>query len=990
MNVFAPASPWAFPHLSRLAGALAVFILTSSFALAQSATGSITGRVVESATGGYLEGAQVSVGDRAPVLTARDGSFVLKNVPPGPATLRVYYTGFDIVLQSLEVRAGAPTEANVELAEKAQQLAVYTVTAEREGNAAAITRQRTAETVKNVASTDAFGTIADGNIGNFLLRLPGITGMVSSGEVVAINIRGLPPELSSINVDGVVSAGAMAGFLETGVGDRSTQIDHVPAEFIKEVQVTKAPLPENSADSIGGSANLITKSALDFKNDVFTYRVGANYNLQRPESAQVTPNGAVNYLTRLGKNRNMGLALSLSYTDTELPRNRVDMQRLEVDGRNTQARTLDDDVRRVRIGTGTRFDYRFNPTTTAYLKLQYNYFYIDRPGHRPSATVSSRRIADYSRVSRAQIETGTAARDSANATANVAPGFTDDFTELLNATWLNQNTIDRMFSKDFIVELGGEKKFGGDQKLTGQMTYAPSFSRSTVKTFNATLSKGIGMTVDTRRGLEHPLYVQTFGPSVAYGTDTKLYTATYQEAYQGVESNVASAKFDYVKSLSLAGRTVQFKGGASWREQYRWIGPGGSANGTWRVAGPDGVSGTTSAGVNDDNLARFRLGQPSYDVVVQGTSPWGMRLDAFDVGAVGRALRETPGSFVQTSFPAGSFNKITEGVYAGYVQASTQWGKLGIVTGVRFEDTEVSATGRYTDARNPSVTSVTRDRDYANYFPSIHFRYAFAANLLGRAAFSTGASRPNLSDLYPTTSVSYSTTTGLGTVTQADPGLHPQYSKNIDLSLEYYFEPAGTISVGVFQKRITDFLAHNSTIIEAGADNGFNGEFAGFTLNGTTNLGSAKVEGLEFNFRKTFVELPGPFKGLSLFANLTVLRTEGTYADGIAELANFVPRSGNGGIIYRWRKFQARVSGNYTSAYLRAYNAIEVQAMHYRPHTGVDVSVQYEVRPQLAAFIDVTNLNNKWLVWYSGKDQKRIRIVDDFGTRLSFGLSGRF
>jgi iron complex outermembrane receptor protein len=954
-------------------------------------SGTITGRVVNAATGAFLEGAEVSVtGVTQPALTSRDGSFQFRNVSAGAHRVEVFYSGLDVSTKSVQVTPGETTDASVSLSSSIHQLTAYTVTAEREGNAASITRQRTAETIKNVVSTDAFGTVADGNIGNFMLRLPGVTGIVENGEVVAISIRGTPPEMSTVNVDGVVSAGAMAGFIAAGVGDRSTQVDHVPAEFVKEVQVTKAPLPENSADSIGGSANLITKSALDFKSDVFSYRVGSNYNLHRPEQSHFTPSGSVNYLTRLGGRQNMGLALSISYTDTELPRDRVDMQRLEADGRNTQARTLDDNVRRERIGTGARFDFRFDNTATGYAKLQYNYFFITRPGHRPAATVSSRRIADYSRVSRSQIETGTAPRDSANATANVAPGFADDYTEILAATWLNQNTADEMFSKTFIMEVGGEKKFGGDQKLTTQLTYNPSYSNSIVKTFNATLSKPIGMEVDTRRGVENPLFKQTYGPSVAYGSDLSLYTATYAEAYQRVESNVASAKVDYIKPLHLANLPVQLKAGVSWRQQHRWVGPGSGDNGSWRAAGPDGISGTTSGGVNDDNLARFRSPSPAYDVTVHGTSPWAMRLDAFDVSAVTRALHDTPGSFVQTAFANTNFNDITEDVNAGYLQANAQWGHLGIVTGVRYEDTAVSASGRYNDALKPTVTRVTRDRSYGNYFPSIHFRYPIQPNLLARLAISTGASRPNLSDLYPTTTVSYSTTTGLGTISQPDPGLHPEYSKNVDLSLEYYFEPAGTISVGIFRKRITDFLSRNSTIVESGANNGFNGEFSGFTLNGTTNLGSAKVEGLEFNFRKTLVELPSPFNGLTLFANFTTLRTEGTYANGISELANFVPKTGNGGLIYRWRKFQTRVAANYTSDYLRSYNADVLQALRYKPLTSVDISVQYELRPQLSIFLDVTNLNDKWLVWYSGKDPRRVRIVDDFGTRLSVGFSGRF
>jgi hypothetical protein len=90
------------------------------------------------------------------------------------------------------------------------------------------------------------------------------------------------------------------------------------------------------ADSIGGTTNLVTKSALDFKDDVLTYRVGLNYNAFRDDLQNPTPNAALTYLTRVGRERDLGLALSLSYTDTEAPRDRVQTVRNQPDGRATR------------------------------------------------------------------------------------------------------------------------------------------------------------------------------------------------------------------------------------------------------------------------------------------------------------------------------------------------------------------------------------------------------------------------------------------------------------------------------------------------------------------------------------------------------------------------------------------------------------------------------------------------------------------------------
>ena len=50
--------------------------------------------------------------------------------------------------------------------------------------------------------------------------------------------------------------------------------------------------------------------------------------------------------------------------------------------------------------------------------------------------------------------------------------------------------------------------------------------------------------------------------------------------------------------------------------------------------------------------------------------------------------------------------------------------------------------------------------------------------------------------------------------------------------LEYYFEPVGTFSIGWFHKTIRDYIVNGivSGTVESGSDNGYNGEYAGFTI----------------------------------------------------------------------------------------------------------------------------------------------------------------
>ncbi len=980
------------PHLQFGGIQLRFFALLFScvaavgFMAAQSNVGSVTGSVVNRDTKGYLEGARVTLVElNRSTLSQRDGSFIIADVPPGTYRVTTYYTGFDVMATTVQVDTGRASNLEFSLLPEVYNLDKFVVSASQIGEAASITKQRNVMNVMNVVSTEAFGNVADGNIGNFLMHLPSISGDMENGEVTGVRVRGLPPHLSAVNVDGVRAASALAGF--NSMSDRAAQIDHIPSEFVKEIELIKAPLPEHAVDSLGGGVNLVTKSALDFDHDVFTYRAGVNHNFQRSDLRQYTPNLALSYLTRRGEKRNIGIALSLTYTDSVSPRDRIDGQRVEADLRNTQARTLANANERWRKGVGFKFDYRFNDQASVYAKFQHNYFLTRRPRTELAVKVTSRLVADYKVVSRAAIEAGTTPRTTAGAVAGVAPGYTDTFTELLGASFLHQVSGDsapRIWQ--YFYELGGARQFGGDQKLSFQATYNPSNGRTTAEGLIATMVPRFGLSIDAHGDQRKPVYRQTYGPTIGLGSDLSQYTATYSELEDLADDNMTNLKTDYEKVFRSLSNPIKLKSGVSWRRQMKYGGAGTAPN--YNFVGADGVLGRNPAtGINDDNLAQFLTGRPVFPVKVQGSSPW-PAMDDLDFKRSQTLFKTNPKYFAQFAPATYNINQATEEVSAAYAQASAQYGKLNVLGGVRFERTAVVATGRVTDPRSPTVLTATKNGDYQGYFPSLHLRYDVSKSLVGRASYSTSMARPNMTDLFPTTSVSYSG--DIGTVTQNNPGLKPQFAKNIDLSLEYYFEPAGVFSLGWFHKDITDFISRGLTQIGTGPDNGFNGKYASFDLNTAFNVGSAEVQGFEINYNQNFAMLPKPFNGFSLFANYTSLRTSGKYNNGVSELDGFVPQTANAGITYHWRSFTSRVSYNYTGDFLRTRNNDINQQLRFRPKTVVDISFQYQYRPQLAFFVDFVNLGDSWPVWYTGTNRERVRIADSYGARSNIGVSGRF
>ena len=150
-------------------------------------TGSISGRVQNVVTGQYLTNARVAVqGTEQEAFTDQTGSYRLASVPSGPVVLEVFYTGLDPRQIPVTIRAGEVLEQDVSLTSTTRygaeasgtvKLDAFVVATAREtdGAAIAINEQRFSPNIKNVIAADALGDVMDGNVGEFLKFMPGMT-----------------------------------------------------------------------------------------------------------------------------------------------------------------------------------------------------------------------------------------------------------------------------------------------------------------------------------------------------------------------------------------------------------------------------------------------------------------------------------------------------------------------------------------------------------------------------------------------------------------------------------------------------------------------------------------------------------------------------------------------------------------------------------------------------------------------------------------------
>jgi iron complex outermembrane receptor protein len=940
------------------------------------AQGVVTGTVTNSATGGILEGARVVLeGTGREVTTDSLGDFRLDNVPPGPATIAVYYTGLTTERATVTVTSGAPTRRDFGLTADIYKMSSFVVSSEREGNAKAITLQRQSDGVKSIVSADAFGGLA-GNPADLAMRLPGIEGESVGGDVRYLRIRGLHQNLSSITQDGnrLADAGSAGS-------TREFQFQTVGSDSVERIEVTKSPTPDMDGDSIGGVVNLVSKSAFDSSPE---RRIrGSLGAIWRPtdERDSSRPNASLSYSEvfwgKLGVNVNLAYRPHGSIID--ITTQGFEQLPIGTSGPAYQYSLTALDFRNVRTrsGAGIKLDYKWNEQIRFFANFQYN----KHLEHTTNSQVTWQTNQIVATVDPAGNFTGT---------GGIVPGYTDYETRVRPTTAsivaMNSNSAYKIGTTK-TLNVGGVHRYSSlqldyDVYSSASKAYYPGNNTLTYTMRNA------GWTI-RRDDMHFPTVTQTAG---ADWTRLDSYT---ENAYVSARSvgwdRLLGAAINAKKFLNTPVPTY-IKTGLRFREQSRDL-----DNTPYNTVylGPDGVMGPNPAngGINDDNLAQFgQKGVPFPDTELQryGNMP------IPDFQAVGRRSnldqyiaanpsywRQSLASNLQSALV--NNQQFTETIMAAYFMGNIQLGKFSILSGVRVEDTETEGEGSLqqltpeerarraawgsaplTDAEiTRRVTEefgrrVTRGGDYRSIFPGVHMKYQFTRNLQVRLSYSENIGRPNIGQLVPRTTVVDETQR----VTTSNPSLEPQWAKNFDFSGEYYFEPAGMFTFGVFQKNIRKFIYTSSaTIIGSGQDNGFDGEYAGYSLTTQYNGGYAKVKGLEIGYNQQFTFLPGILKGFGAFANATWMNAEGNYGAGNAislvpnpRIAGFNPFIGNVGISYIQNKWNLRASFNYRHKYLVGFNANESRATYAAARPALDLKALYNINRRLSLYLDVVNV----------------------------------
>lgn len=221
---------------------------------------SISGTVYDEGNAFFVDGVQIIIdGDNRRIFTSNGGRFTIGGLDSGTYTLRTQSSGYPSQTRTVTI-SDASEDLNLSFRlgsdEAIFDLEAFEVVGAVSATVKALNIERSAADLREVVASDIFGQFVDRNPAEALQRVSGVTVEDDQGEGAFVIIRGASPELSNVQIDGIE--------LATPQPDgRRVNLNSITVDQLERIEVSKTWLPSQKGNTIGGTVNLVTRSALD-------------------------------------------------------------------------------------------------------------------------------------------------------------------------------------------------------------------------------------------------------------------------------------------------------------------------------------------------------------------------------------------------------------------------------------------------------------------------------------------------------------------------------------------------------------------------------------------------------------------------------------------------------------------------------------------------------------------------------------------------------
>ncbi|WP_446744197.1 TonB-dependent receptor [Silvibacterium acidisoli] len=930
---------------------------------AQTSTGTITGHVQDTG-GAVLVSAKVSIdpsGRQVP--TDNQGSFRFANLAAGQYTLTASYVGFKSFSSTVTVTAGQTADVTAALEVLSAQDSVMVTAPRLHGDAEAVNVERMSSQIVQVEPAGVINSLPNNNIADAVGRLPSVSLERDEGEGKYVQIRGTEPRLSNVTINGI-------NVPAPEVIVRQIKLDAVPANVVERIEVFKTLSADQDADAIGGTVNLVTKTAQEKP----TYELGGTAGYNPLQNGYWRGGFDGTFGQRFGINKQFGFLLGGAWDRTN--RGIDDLEPSQTFGTLPNGQNVayinSEDMRsyqyyRTRYGFDIGTDYKITPTATAYFKGLYSDFH------------------DYGE---AEVYTPN---------AGALTGFNGKEAVFDNTgNWQYRHYIRRPDQQVYSFQTGVRH-----QLKSNVINYEFAVSRGHNiggQAFPTTYFQGPENVpfVDDQTNPLRPKLIATdqtngFDPTQYGVTETDGYT--YHATQLNYEGN-ASLAHDY----TVAGHPSTFSLGLSTRNSYSTQ---RETNDRYNITGnsPFGLDAVQGSYTNPTYYDKtFAINGQAYGP----TSSYNKILQAVASNASAFSLDTVNG--ITTA--AQAFFNADERITAGYIQDVIFLGNFRLEAGVRFDNdathffannvtANVDAQG---NALAPTISANRQDASYFNVLPSVALQYQVEKNTNIRAVYGRGISRPNLGDLVPATTIDPNQTP-YPTIATGNPALQPTKANNVDVLVEHFFQPLGIIQAGYFFKQLADPIYPTATLVP------FNGRT--YQQTEAINGPNAHIQGFEAQWEQRFSFLPGLLSGFGISANYSHTASRVDFPDNFdggrtdhPTLDRTSPNDYNFNLTYDKSRFSGRFAISHNDPSIAAYqwDASTGPAgdpilglkgptgdNYFYSHTQFDVQGSYRVLKGIQIVASGLNLSNEVFGFYNGSTIYPVQR-EYYRPTVSFGI----
>lgn len=872
-----------------------------------------------------------------------------------------------------------------------QHVGSVEVTRQRAQTSAAVATKQTEERVVDVLTRDQIESLPDATVTDTVKRVAGVSvsfnpdNVNGRDEAQFIAIRGLDGSYNNVAIDGAPMA-------STDLTSRSARTNMLPSSLVKQVQVYKSWLPDQDPNAVGGSVNIVTRSAFDNGGKPYLSITGGLGHARDTGKVLSADEGLARktdmvFSSTFGPTGALGVVVAANYENL----NTSSIGHMTTDnifynyynangtianpagsgGPNTgngipvpqQFKYWQFLKNFQRKGLDTKVEARFSPDIYGFVALGYN----NETTHqtRNETFIDDSRSTGANPVSNQTPTSGHFALGEAEAGNMIS--------KLDRTVQSAQGGLDWKLSDDQILSFRSSLSQATHREPRQMAKYIFARFRYNAPGTAPTLSgtPGLAMNYDTTG----------FEPSVSVNPGNFDNLNNWQAYYWRnetilIDDRVGDVKLDFRQNMDADSRGFGYAVGVD----YRRLGHSYSDN--FNQYNPSAAGMTLAgAGYLSGTIMPFTNGLPF--IIVDPARAWAQ------LAANANIISANSGNLASSLQSNYSHSEQTA---AGYTMAAYRADRFSAVFGLRQDNTDLSTTGNVRSVASGNTTwqSSTKDSHYNFTLPAASFIFDASSAVKLKFAASQTIGRPNYDAYAPNTTISENTD-GSVTISQGNPEIKPRKSDNFDISTEWYLPNSGLASVAAFHKRIKNEIY----TVQSRGQIFFDGATRNAAISQPLNASSSQLNGMEFNFVQGTLGWVSPYlKGVGFSSNLTLLagRLNALTTSGatrtIDRLVNQPDQIRNLTVFYNYQKFGVSAAYNWSGDSLRIVDsALASQDVYWKARKQIDLQAHYDISGEWRALFSIGNVTNSPLVSVTGPGRNLLKDTFSLGRTYWLGLT---